>query len=138
MACGRCAAKVLKPKRRKLSRDEPVRERRFFEVADAVDAEGDEVSGGGHGAGGLGVGGVGVVEQRRREEGAEEEQEPQAAEDERGVARTGTAGEGGGEDGEVGLCGLGGHRQDSRDQDSGVARRTSAARAGRAMYLVSG
>ena len=43
-------------------RCEPVGERGFFKVADAVDAEGDEVAGGGHGACGLGVGGVGVVE----------------------------------------------------------------------------
>ena len=69
--------------------DEPVGERGFFEVADAVDVEGDEVAGEGHVAGGAGVGGVGVVEQRRGEERGEEEDEPEAAEDEQrgGAAR---------------------------------------------------
>ena len=48
--------------------DDPVGERGFFEIADAVDVEGDPVSGLGDVFGDLGVGGVGVVEQRRREE----------------------------------------------------------------------
>ena len=61
--------------------DEPVGERGFFEVADAVDVEGDEVAGEGHVAGGAGVGGVGVVEQRRGEEGGEEDDQPETAED---------------------------------------------------------
>ena len=43
----------------------PVGEWGFFEVADAVDAEGDEVVRVEHGLRGLSVGGVGVVEQRR-------------------------------------------------------------------------
>ena len=47
--------------------DEPVGERRLFEIADAVDVQGDEVAGESHVAGGVGVGGVGVVEQRRGE-----------------------------------------------------------------------
>ncbi len=61
---------------------EPVGEGGFFEIADAVDVEGDEVSGEGHVAGGVGVGGVGVVEQGRGEERGEEDDEPEAAEDE--------------------------------------------------------
>ena len=84
-AWGRWAAKVLKPKTRKLSGDDPVGERGFFEVADAVDAEGDPVAGEGHVAGGVGVGAVGVVEQRRGEERGEEEDEPEAAEEEQGA-----------------------------------------------------
>jgi len=63
---------------------EPVGEGRFLEVADAVDVEGDEISGEGHVAGSVGVGGVGVVEQRRGEEGGEEDDEPEAAEEEEG------------------------------------------------------
>ena len=54
---------MLKPKTRKLSGDQPVGQRRLFEVADAVDVEGDPVAGVEHVAGGVGVGGVGVVEQ---------------------------------------------------------------------------
>ncbi len=61
--------------------DDPVRERGFFEVADAVDLEGNEVAGEGHVAGGAGVGAVGVVEQRRSEEGGEEDDQPETAED---------------------------------------------------------
>jgi hypothetical protein len=64
--------------------DEPVRERRFFQIADAVDMQGYEVTGERHVPGCVGVGGVGVVEQRRREEGGEEDDEPQAAEEEDG------------------------------------------------------
>ncbi len=63
---------------------EPVGEGSFLEVADAVDVEGDEISGQGHVAGCVGVGGVGVVEQRRGEEGGEEDDEPEAAEEEEG------------------------------------------------------
>ena len=63
MACGRWAAKVLKPKMRKLRGYEPIGERGFLEVADAADVEGDEIAGESHMAGGVGVGGVGVVEQ---------------------------------------------------------------------------
>ena len=60
--------------------DDPVGQRRFFEIADAVDVEGDPVAAGGDVLGGLGVGGVGVVEQRGRKEGGkidgdEDEQE---------------------------------------------------------------
>jgi hypothetical protein len=62
--------------------DEPVGKRRFFEVADAVDVESDEVAGKSHVTGSAGVGGVGVVEQRRREESGEEDDEPQTAEEE--------------------------------------------------------
>ena len=61
--------------------DEPVGERSFFQVADAVDAEGDEVAGEGHVASGAGVGAVGIIEQWRGEEGCEEEDQPEAAED---------------------------------------------------------
>ncbi len=72
---------------------EPVGEGGFLEVADAVDAEGDEVSGEGHVAGCVGVGGVGVVEQGRSEESGEEDDEPEAAEDEdRGGAKGGFSG----------------------------------------------
>jgi hypothetical protein len=60
---------------------EPVGERGFFEVADAIDVQGDEVAGEGHVAGGVGVGGIGIVEQRRREERGEEEEKPQAEEE---------------------------------------------------------
>jgi len=62
--------------------NEPVGERGFFEVSDAVDVEGDEVAGEGHVAGGAGVGGVGVVEQRRREERGEVNDQPETGEDE--------------------------------------------------------
>lgn len=74
---------------------EPIRQGSFFEVADAVDVEGDPVAGEGHGAGGVGVGAVGVVEQGRGEEGREEEDDPQAAEDGdgRGTARSDLRGE---------------------------------------------
>ena len=41
---------------------QPVGERRLFEIADAVDAEGDEIAGESHVAGGVGVGRIGVVE----------------------------------------------------------------------------
>lgn len=47
---------------------EPVGERGFFEIADAIHMEGDPVAGERHVAGGTGVGAVGVVKQRRREE----------------------------------------------------------------------
>jgi hypothetical protein len=69
--------------------DEPVGERRFFEVADAVDVEGDEVAGERHVAGGVGVGAIGVVEQRGGEERGEEDSQPEAAEDQQsgGAAR---------------------------------------------------
>jgi hypothetical protein len=62
--------------------DEPVGKRSFFEIADAVDAKGDEVAGKGHVTGGAGVGGVGVVEQRWREECGKEDDQPETAEDE--------------------------------------------------------
>ena len=62
--------------------DEPVGERCFFEVADAVDVEGDEIAGEGHVAGGAGVGGVGVIEQRGAPEGGEEDDEPETGEEE--------------------------------------------------------
>jgi hypothetical protein len=71
--------------------DEPVGERRFFEVTDAVNAEGDEVAGDGHVAGGAGVSGVGVVEQRRSEEGGEEDDQPKAGKDEESGAMAGGA-----------------------------------------------
>ncbi len=61
---------------------DPVGEGRFFEVADAVDVEGDPVAGGEHGLGGLSVGGVGVVEQGRIVEGGDEDDEPEAEKDE--------------------------------------------------------
>ena len=48
--------------------DDPVGERGFFEIADAVDVEGDPISSLGDVFGDLGVGGVSVVEERRREE----------------------------------------------------------------------
>lgn len=57
---------------------EPVGKRRLFQVADAVDVEGDPVSSGEHGLGGLGVRGVGVVEERRSESRGDVEQEPKA------------------------------------------------------------
>jgi len=41
---------------------EPVRQRRLFKIADAVDAEGDPVSADGHVLGRVGMCGVGVVE----------------------------------------------------------------------------
>ena len=59
---------------------DPVGEWGFFEVADAVDVEGDEVSGVEHGLGGLGVGGVGVVEEWRGGEGCGEDGEPEGEE----------------------------------------------------------
>jgi hypothetical protein len=62
--------------------DEPVGEGGFFEVADAVDVESDEVAGEGHVTGGAGVRGVGVVEQRRGEEGGEEDDQPETGEEE--------------------------------------------------------
>ena len=61
---------------------QPVGERRFFEIADAVDTKRDKIAGEGHVTGGVGVGGVGVVEQRWREEGSEEDDEPEADENE--------------------------------------------------------
>ena len=61
---------------------QPVGERRFFEIADAVDTKRDEIAGECHVAGGVGVGGVGVVEQRWREERSEEDDEPEADENE--------------------------------------------------------
>lgn len=64
--------------------DEPVGERRFFEIADAVDVEGDPIAGEGHVTGGAGVRGVGVIEQRRGEEGGEEDGEPKEREDGKG------------------------------------------------------
>ena len=79
---------------------EPVRKRGFFEIADAIDVEGDEVTGGGHGAGGLGVGGVGVVEEWGGEEGGEEDQEPETGEDQCGVTWPGTSGKRPGQNGE--------------------------------------
>ena len=95
--------------------DEPVRERGFFEVADAVDLERDPIAGEGHVAGGTGVRGVGVVEQRRGEEGGEEDGEPKQREDgegggaarvrgqERAAERCGSEGGGGEMSHEVGL-----------------------------------
>src|SRR6202041_459731 len=61
--------------------DQPVGQRRFFEVTDAVDMKGDEIAGEGHVARSAGVGGVGVIEQGRSEEGGEEEDEPETTED---------------------------------------------------------
>ncbi len=72
--------------------DEPVGERGLFEVTDAVDAEGDEVAGECHVTGGAGVSGVGVVEQWWSEEGGEVDDEPEAAEEEQGCARSGNGG----------------------------------------------
>ncbi len=101
MAWGRWAAKVLNPKMRKLRAIEPVGEGGLFEVADAVDVEGDEVSGEGHVAGGVGVGGVGVVEEGRGEERGEEDDDPEAGEDEEGGgAAGGVGGQRAGESGE--------------------------------------
>ena len=103
IARGKWAAKVLEAEEGEGEGGEPVGEWRFFEVADAVDVQGDEVSGVEHGEGGLGVGGVGVVEDGRGEEGGEEEKQPEAGEDDGGVAGAGASGKGGGEDGEVGF-----------------------------------
>ena len=61
--------------------DEPVGERRLFEIADTVDVESDPVSAGEDVAGGVGVSGVGVVEQRWGEERGEEDGGPKDAED---------------------------------------------------------
>ncbi len=72
--------------------DEPVGEWCFFEIADAVDMEGDEVAGEGHVAGGVGVGGVSVVEQRWGEERGEEDDQPEAAEDQQSGGATRGAG----------------------------------------------
>ena len=58
---------------------DPVGQRRFFEVAHSVDAQGDPVSGEDHLAGGIGVGAVGVVQHGRREERREEKQQPEGA-----------------------------------------------------------
>jgi hypothetical protein len=62
--------------------DEPVGEGSLLHVADAVDVEGDPVSGEDDVAGSAGVGGVGVVKKRGREEGGKEEDDPKADEDE--------------------------------------------------------
>ncbi len=70
--------------------DDPVGQRSFFEIADAVDAQGDPVAGESHLAGGVGVGGVGVVEQGRGEERGEEDDQPEA---ERGWRRRWSGGD---------------------------------------------
>ena len=49
--------------------DEPVGQRGLFEVSDAIDVEGNEVAGGGHGACGLRVGGIRVIEQTAERRG---------------------------------------------------------------------
>ena len=51
---------------------DPVGERRFFEVADAIDTEGDQVASEGHVAGGL-AWVASASSQRRSEEGGEED-----------------------------------------------------------------
>ena len=56
---------------------DPVGQRRLLQVADVVDAQGDQVAGEQHLAGGVGVGAVGVVEHGRREEGSDEERQPE-------------------------------------------------------------
>ena len=71
---------------------EPVEERGFLEVADAVGVESDEVVAEEHLAGDLCVHGVGVVEQRRGEEGeGAVKEEPEGEEDE-AVSAAGRAG----------------------------------------------
>src|ERR1700730_4045552 len=82
--------------------DEPVGERRFFEIADAVDSESDEVAGEGHVTGGAGMRGVGVVEQRGGPEGGEVEDQPETAEEEQSGGAAG--GSGGVRRGEFGGC----------------------------------
>ncbi len=68
----------------------PVEERCFFEVADAVGVERDEVVAEEHLAGDLGVDGVGVVEQRWCDEGeAGVEDRPQRKDGQEGAARAG-------------------------------------------------
>ena len=112
---------------------EPVGEGSFFEVADAVYVEGDEVSGEGHVLGGLGVGGVGIVKEGRGEEADEEDGKPEAKDDEGGVAGAGASGEGCCEEGEVGLVG---HRLVCFDrirdclEEAACARAKSKARTG--------
>ncbi len=49
-------------------RRQPVGQRRFFKVANAIYLERYEVAGGGHGARGTGVGGVGVIQDGRSKE----------------------------------------------------------------------
>ena len=71
---------------------EPVGERGFFEIADAVDVEGGPVAGEGDVAGGLCVGGVGVVEQGRCEESGAEEDGPESAEEENRTLGAGVGG----------------------------------------------
>jgi hypothetical protein len=51
--------------------DDPVGQRRLFEIADAVDVHRDPVVAGGDVLGGLSVSGVGVVEKRGREKRGE-------------------------------------------------------------------
>ncbi len=73
---------------------EPVEEGGFFEVADSVGGEGDEVVGEDHLAGGFGVDGVGVVEERGEKEGEGGiEQEPESEDDERVAGRMVGAGD---------------------------------------------
>ena len=69
--------------------DEPVGERRFFKIANAVDVKRDPVRGAEHGAGSLGVGGVGVVEQRWREQRRAIDRQPEEGEEEEMFARGG-------------------------------------------------
>ena len=76
--------------------DDPIGERGFFEVADAVGVEGDPVVTEEHLAGDLGVDGVGVVEQGRSDEGETGvEEKPEGDEDEAVAFDRGLEGEGG-------------------------------------------
>ena len=64
--------------------DEPVGQRRLFEITDAVDVQRDPVAADGHVLGGIGVRGVGVVEQWRAKRARQSEpQQRQAAADTR-------------------------------------------------------
>jgi hypothetical protein len=81
---GEMSGKGVEAEDAKAEGDKPIRQRSFFKVANAVDAEGHEVAGEGHVTGSACVGGIGVVEQRRGEEGGEVDNEPEAGEDEEG------------------------------------------------------
>ncbi len=63
---GQAGSKITDAEKAVRSGDQPVHDRRFFQVADAVDVEGDEVVAGKHLAGSFGVRGVHIILQGRR------------------------------------------------------------------------
>ena len=68
---GQAGGKIMDAEDAERSGNQPVHHGRFFQVAHAVDVQGDEIAAGEHLAGSFGMRGIDVVLQRRREGGAE-------------------------------------------------------------------